>query len=199
MTMVYRKLPLAACLILLAGCSSSPSQPKLHQLHNQVGKLNQEMRQLTTQASALEQQGLLNSGSAQGAWLLPQAKTAVILKSQAGDLTLSLSDVKAGVNSTRVTVNIGAASNALLPAFSARVEWGELDHATGKPLVISSQSQKIEVAGSSSAGGTVQIPLQLGNFSPARLGYVRIHDVLVISARTPAAASTCSGPCSTGQ
>lgn len=185
MTRIYLKFALATSLIVLAGCSSSPSQPKLSQLHNQVGKLNQEMRQLTTQASALEQQGLLNGGSIQGAWLLPQAKTAVILKSQAGDLTLSLSDVKADSNGTHAMLTVRAAADASLPAFSAQVEWGELDHATGKPLTMNSRAQKIEVPGSPSPGGTVSIPLQLSNLSQRQPGYVRIHDVIVTSAETP--------------
>lgn len=188
MTMAYLKLLLITALLALAGCSSTPSQPKLNQLHNEVGKLNKEMRQLTRQAGAVEQQGLLNSGSTQGAWLLPQANTAVILKSQAGDLTLSLGNVQPEANGTRAVLTIRAAGNAPLPAFSAEVEWGELDGATGKPLSISSQAQKIEVASSLLPRSTVSVPLHLGNLSPGLLGYVRVHDVIAAPAETSPAA-----------
>lgn len=65
MTSAYLRLSLGS-LILLTGCASTSPQPKINQLHNEVGKLTQEMRQLTHQAAALEQQGNLNSGPAQG-------------------------------------------------------------------------------------------------------------------------------------
>ncbi|MEJ4042854.1 DUF3251 domain-containing protein [Erwinia sp. SLM-02] len=185
MTTAYLKLSLIASLLALAGCSSTPSQPKISQLHNEVGKLNKEMRQLTRQASALEQQGHLNSGAAQGAWLLPAAGTGVILKSQAGDLKLSLSHVQAEANGTRASLDIHATGDAPLPSFIAEVEWGELDSATGQPLSISSMSQKIEVASALLPRGQVSVPLRLSNLSPDRLGYVRIHDV-VVTPPTPA-------------
>lgn len=185
MTTAYLKLSLIASLLALAGCSSAPSQPKINQLHNEVGKLSKEMRQLTRQASALEQQGHLNSGAAQGAWLLPQANTGVILKSQAGDLKLSLSHVQSEANGTRAALDIRATGDATLPSFSAEVEWGELDSATGQPLSISSMSQKIEVASTLLPRSQVSVPLRLSNLSPEQLGYVRVHDVVVAS---PAAA-----------
>ncbi|RAP72496.1 hypothetical protein ACZ87_00676 [Candidatus Erwinia dacicola] len=67
MTTVYLKLSLVSSLLLLAGFAGTPPQPKINQLHNEVGKLSQEMRQLTNRTSSLERQGNLNSGSAQGA------------------------------------------------------------------------------------------------------------------------------------
>lgn len=184
MTTAYLKLSLIASLLALAGCTSAPSQPKISQLHNEVGKLSKEMRQLTRQAGALEQQGHLNSGAAQGAWLLPQANTGVILKSQAGDLKLSLSHVQPEANGTRATLDIHATGDAPLPSFSAEVEWGELDSATGKPLSISSLSQKIEVNSTLLPRSQASVPLRLSNLSPDRLGYVRIHDVVVTSSTT---------------
>ncbi len=184
MTTGYLKLSLIASLLALAGCSSAPSQPKISQLHNEVGKLSKEMRQLTRQASALEQQGHLNSGAAQGAWLLPLANTGVILKSQAGDLKLSLSHIQSEANGTRATLDIHATGDAPLPPFSAEVEWGELDSATGQPLSISSLSQKIEVTSALLPRGQVSVPLRLSSLSPERLGYVRIHDVVLTPSAT---------------
>ncbi|MFG1175643.1 DUF3251 domain-containing protein [Erwiniaceae bacterium CAU 1747] len=185
MTTAYLKLSLLASLLTLAGCSSTPSQPKISELHNTVGKLNKEMRQLTRQASALEQQGHLNGGSAQGAWLLPQANTGVILKSQVGDLKLSLSHLQTEANGSRASLNIHAMADAPLPSFSAEVEWGELDSATGKPISISSLSQRIEVVSSLLPRSQASVPLRLSNLPPEQLGYVRIHDVVP----TPSAAT----------
>lgn len=185
MTSTYLKLSLGS-LLLLAGCASTPPQPKLNQLHNEVGKLTQQMRQLTNQAAALEKQGNLNSGSTQGAWLLPVANTGVILKSQAGELKLSLSHIQPEANGTRAILQIRAAGDAPLPAFTAKIEWGELDSATSKPLTVNSQVQNIEVTSPLLAKNEATVPLRLSNLAPEQLGYVRVHDV-VLSAVPPAA------------
>lgn len=179
MTTGYLKLTLITSLLALAGCSSTPTQPQISQLHNEVGKLNQEMRQLTRQAIALEQQGHLNGGSTQGAWLLPQANTGVILQSQAGDLRLSLSHIQAEASGTRAMLDIEITGKTSLPSLTAEVEWGELDSATGKPLSISSMSQKIEINPTWLPRRQVSVPLRLSNLSPDQPGYVRIHDVLL--------------------
>lgn len=178
MTSTYLHLSLGS-LLLLAGCASTPPQPKINQLHNEVGKLTQEMRKLTKQAAALEQQGNLNSGSAQGAWLLPAANTGVILKSQAGELKLSLSHVQQEANGTRAILHIRATGETPLPAFTAQVEWGELDSTTSKPLTVNSQVQPIAVARELLPKSEVTLPLRLSNLPPEQLGYVRIHDVVV--------------------
>ena len=65
--------PAALSLLVLSGCSSTPTSPQVKELHQEVSQLNQQMRKLTNQATALEIQGQLNGQSAQGAWLLPQA------------------------------------------------------------------------------------------------------------------------------
>jgi len=77
-------VPVALSLVMLSGCSSSASNPQVRELHQEVSQLNQQMQHLTTQASALEIQGQLNSHSQQGAWLIPQANTPVALQTQLG-------------------------------------------------------------------------------------------------------------------
>lgn len=185
MTNAYLKWPLLASWLVLAGCSSTPAPSKISQLHNEVGKLSQEMLQLTRQATALEQQEHLNTGSVQGAWLIPQAATGVLLKSQAGDLKLSLSQVQAEANGTRAMLDIHATGEATLPSFTAEVEWGELDSATGKPLSINSLSQKIAVTRTLLPRSQVSVPLRLSGLSPEQPGYVRIHDVMVTPSPAP--------------
>ncbi|WP_158783335.1 DUF3251 domain-containing protein [Pantoea sp. BAV 3049] len=176
---VMRKPVLLVAALLLAGCATPSQQPELNKLHTQVGKLNGELRQLTQQATALTQQNMLNTNSTQGAWLLPAANTAVVLKSQAGDVRLSLSHVSSEANGTRAILNIRAAGEKPLPAFTVRVEWGEMDPTTGKPLQVDSQSQLINVAGSLLPRSEVTIPLRLSNTVPEQSGYIRVHDLVV--------------------
>lgn len=176
---LIKKTLLLTLAALLAGCASSQNQPEMNRLTNQVGKLNTEMRQLTRQATALEQQSSLNLNSSQGAWLLPATKTAVLLKSEAGDVRLSLSHVESEANGTRATLHVRAAGDSPLPAFSAQIEWGEMDKTSGQPLQVNSQTQQVSVRESLLPRSEIAIPLRLSNVSPQQLGYVRVHDIVV--------------------
>lgn len=101
--------PVAFALLVLSGCSSRSASPEVKQLNQQVKQLNQEMNQLTRQAAALEQQNLLNSHSAQGAWLLPAASSAAALQTRLGELRLSLTQIENEASGTRANLNIRAA------------------------------------------------------------------------------------------
>lgn len=173
-----KKAILLTLSAFLASCASPQQQPEINKLSNQVGKLNTEMQQLTQQATALTQQNMLNSNSTQGAWLLPGADTAVVLKSQAGDVRLSLSHIESEANGTRAILHIRTAAERSLPAFSATIEWGEADPVTGKPLQPDSQSQFFSVAESLLPRSEVAVPLRLSNLQPEQLGYVRVHDIV---------------------
>ncbi|OON38105.1 hypothetical protein BTJ39_18870 [Izhakiella australiensis] len=163
--------------MLLAGCTTAPPH-QVNQLHNQVSKLNKEMGQLTRQASALEQQNSLNVNSSQGAWLIPGAKTPVVLQSQMGDLNLSLTAPEADDGSSKIRLHIQAKDASRLQPFSARIEWGERDSASGKPLPGSNQNQQIHVDGGLTASQSITVTLQLNGIQPEQLGYVRVHDIV---------------------
>lgn len=169
--------PLLCAAALLSGCSSAPVNPEVKQLHREVGQLTQQMHQLTTQAGAIEIQGQLNSNSAQGAWLIPQANTPVALQTQLGTLRLSLTQITPEASGTRATLTIATGDNRNVPALHARVVWGERDPATGKPLEMNSLSQTITVPATLLPRTSVSVPLMLHGFTSEPPGFVRVHDV----------------------
>lgn len=174
-----KALLLVVSAALLAGCASAPpSAHEVSKLHNEVSKLNQEMGQLTRQAGALEQQNNLNSHSNQGAWLVPTARTAVVLQSQLGDLRLSLSNIEPDGNGSQALLHIRAASGELPAGFSAQVEWGERDLVSGRPMPAGSQVQTIHVAAALVPRTEATVALRLSNLPPEQLGYLRVHDVV---------------------
>ncbi|HBZ14648.1 DUF3251 domain-containing protein [Pantoea sp. NPDC088449] len=177
MTIRRFMVPAALSMLVLSGCSSTPVSPQVKELHQEVSQLNQQMRKLTNQATALEIQGQLNSQSTQGAWLLPQANTPVELQTQLGKLRLSLTQVAGEANGSRANLNIRATDDQPIPALRATVVWGEMDPASGKPLNAESLSQTIEVPASLMPRSTVTVPLRLSGLAPDQLGYVRVHDV----------------------
>ncbi|QHM70118.1 DUF3251 domain-containing protein [Mixta intestinalis] len=160
---------------LLSGCAAPPAKTEV--LDRQVVKLNQQVLQLSRQASALELQNKLNSQSAQGAWLLPAASSRVELESLAGPLMLSLTRVEPEASGTRALLTLRSAGDAPLQNLRMHVEWGELDASTGKPLSNSALSQAIEVRNTLLPKAAQPIPLRLSGLPPERLGYIRIHGV----------------------
>lgn len=177
---------------LLNGCAAPPPA-KTQALHGEVNQLNQQVAQLTNQASALEQQNQLNSHSTQGAWLLPAANTRVELKSLAGPLMLSLTRIEPEASGTRALLTLRAAGDRPLQSLRMQVEWGELDAATGKPLAASALSQTIEVRNTLVPQSEQPVPLRLSGLSPQQLGYVRVHDVEPLTP-TNAAPAVVSAP-----
>ncbi|WP_017347903.1 DUF3251 domain-containing protein [Pantoea sp. A4] len=170
--------PFALSLLILSGCSSTAPSPQVKQLHQEVSQLSQQMQQLTGQAEALETQGQLNSQAAQGAWLLPLAKTPVLLQTQLGEIRLSLGQVKGDVEGSRVDLTLSSSNHQPLPALSASVVWGELDPTSGKPLNASSQQQTLVIPASLTPQSSVTVPLHLGGLAPEQLGFIRVHDVM---------------------
>jgi len=170
-------IPVVLSLVTLSGCSTTAGNPQVRELHQEVSQLNQQMQHLTTQASALEIQGQLNSQLQQGAWLVPQAKTPVALQTQLGTLRLTLSPVTAEASGSRATLTVRSMDDRPLPALHATVIWGELDPATGKPLNSDSLSQTVTVPASVLPQQSTSIPLRLSGLTPEQLGYVRVHNV----------------------
>ncbi|PKH21321.1 hypothetical protein CIG19_16070 [Enterobacterales bacterium CwR94] len=168
-------LPLS---LALTGCAAPPPSSEVRQLHQQVGKLNKEMSQLTQQAAAVERQSMLNQTSTQGAWLLPAANTPVVLQSEAGDLRLSLSHVQMEANGTTALLHLRSTAEQPVPALTATVTWGMLDSATSRPLPTEMLSQDIQVPATLLPRSEATVSLRLSGYTPAQLGYVRVHNLL---------------------
>lgn len=175
MTNRYPKICLLSALVLLAGCAQTREVPKLR---NQVVELNQKLTTLTQQATALEQQNLLNQNSTSGVYLVPTANNAARLHSSLGELSVSLSHVKTEANGTQALLHVRTLSQASLPAFTAVVEWGQLDAATGKPLTADALSQPIASADSLLPKTEHSFELRFSGLTPELLGYVRLHSVM---------------------
>lgn len=162
-------------LLLLAGCSSSLPGQQTQQLHREVGKLNQELSLLTLQATALELQARLNQNSLKGAWLVPAARTPVVLQSQAGEVRLWLSLLPRQDEGTGALLHLSYSGSAQLPALAGQLEWGSLDDSSGRPLRAESHSERFQVVPAMLPRSEATVRLNLRGFAPEKLGYVRVH------------------------
>ena len=174
MTKSYLRIILVSSLVSLSVCAQLT---EVRQMKSEVSSLNKEMTQLTDQTVKLTQQNALNAKSTTGVYLLPGSNTPARLNSQLGNLQMSLSSVTNEANGSRTMLLIKSESSEPLPAFSGKVEWGQIQGTTDNYQEVNVQSQSFSAPASVLAPSDVSIPLLLPGTSPEQVGFVRIHDI----------------------
>src|SRR5471030_2878987 len=164
-----------SALLALAGCAQQ--NPQLPELKTEVSQLNQKLQHLTDLASALEQQTTLNRQSNNGLYLLPAAKSAAVLKSDIGELSVSLTNISPDANGAQALVHIKSLSGQPLPPFTAELDWGQLDPVTGKPLTVDMQTQHITSVPTLLPSAEQVIDVTLQNIRVETLGFIRLHHI----------------------
>ena len=90
---------------------------------------------------------------------------------------MSLVNIAPNADGTRLTLRIQGESNTPLPAFSATVEYGQIQGTTDNYQEMNVKNELINAPASLLAPSDVDIPLQLNGLSLDQLGFVRIHDI----------------------
>ncbi|MEB6380552.1 DUF3251 domain-containing protein [Leclercia adecarboxylata] len=174
MTRRYLRILLVGSLFSLSACAQ---QSEVRQMNQSISSLNTTMNKLNQETVKITQQNALNAKSTSGVYLLPGSNTPARLNSQIGTLRMSLVNVAPNADGTRATLRIQGESNDPLPAFSATVEWGQIQGTTDSFQELNVQTQLINAPASVLAPSDVDIPLQLNGMTPEQLGFIRIHDI----------------------
>lgn len=174
MTRRYLHVLLLGSLFSLSACAQ---QSEVRQMNQSISSLNTTMNKLNQETVKITQQNALNAKSTSGVYLLPGSNTPARLNSQIGTLRMSLVNVAPNADGTRATLRIQGESNDPLPAFSATVEWGQIQGTTDSFQELNVQTQLINAPASILAPSDVDIPLQLNGLIPDQLGFIRIHDI----------------------
>ena len=174
MTRRYLHVLLLGSLFSLSACAQ---QSEVRQMNQSISSLNTTMNKLNQETVKITQQNALNAKSTSGVYLLPGSNTPARLNSQIGTLRMSLVNVAPNADGTRATLRIQGESNDPLPAFSATVEWGQIQGTTDSFQELNVQTQLINAPASVLAPSDVDIPLQLNGLTPDQLGFIRIHDI----------------------
>ncbi|MTD40861.1 DUF3251 domain-containing protein [Erwinia sp. CPCC 100877] len=175
MTTRCLKLILAGSLFTLTACAT---QKEVRKVSNEVQAINQQMTRLNQQSVKLTRQNALNASSTSGAYLLPDSKAAAQLDSQIGTLTMTLNNVVSAGNGSRATLTIRGGNSAPLPAFSAKVVWGQLQGTLDNYQEVNVQTLPISVPESVLVPSDVDIPLAFPGITPDQLGFVRVHNIV---------------------
>ena len=174
MTRRYLRILLVGSLFSLSACAQ---QSEVRQMNQSISSLNTTMNKLNQETVKITQQNALNVKSTSGVYLLPGSNTPARLNSQIGTLKMSMVNVAPNADGTRATLRIQGESNDPLPAFSATVEWGQIQGTTDSFQEQNVQTQLINAPASVLAPSDVDIPLQLNGMTPDQLGFIRIHDI----------------------
>lgn len=174
MTRRYLHVLLLGSLFSLSACAQ---QSEVRQMNQSISSLNTTMNKLNQETVKITQQNALNAKSTSGVYLLTGSNTPARLNSQIGTLKMSLVNVAPNADGTRATLRIQGESNDPLPAFSATVEWGQIQGTTDSFQELNVQTQLINAPASILAPSDVDIPLQLNGLTPDQLGFIRIHDI----------------------
>jgi len=174
MTRRYLHVLLLGSLFSLSACAQ---QSEVRQMNQSISSLNTTMNKLNQETVKITQQNALNAKSTSGVYLLPGSNTPARLNSQIGTLRMSLVNVAPNADGTRATLRIQGESNDPLPAFSATVEWVQIQGTTDSFQELNVQTQLINAPASILAPSDVDIPLQLNGLTPDQLGFIRIHDI----------------------
>ena len=174
MTRRYLHVLLLGSLFSLSACAQ---QSEVRQMNQSISSLNTTMNKLNQETVKITQQNALNAKSTSGVYLLPGSNTPARLNSQIGTLKMSLVNAAPNADGTRATLRIQGESNDPLPAFSATVEWGQIQGTTDSFHEVKVQTQLINPTASVLAPSDVDIPLQLNGLTPDQLGFIRIHDI----------------------
>lgn len=174
MTRRYLHVLLLGSVFSLSACAQ---QSEVHQMKQSISSLNTTMNKLNQETVRIAQQNALNAKSTSGVYLLTGSNTPARLNSQIGMLKMSLVNVAPNADGTRATLRIQGESNDPLPAFSATVEWGQIQGTTDSFQEQNVQTQLINAPASVLAPSDVDIPLQLNGLTPDQLGFIRIHDI----------------------
>lgn len=176
MTGYFRATLAFSALLALSGCAQQ--NPHVTELKSEVGQLNQKLQRLTDLASALEQQTQLNRQSTDGLYILPAAKSAAVVKSNIGELNVTLTNVSPDALGVQGLLHIKSVSGQPLPPFTASLDWGQLDPVTGKPLTVDMQTQNIASVPTLLPNAEQVIDVTLHNIRVETFGFVRLHNIL---------------------
>jgi hypothetical protein len=164
MTRRYLKLAMLSTLFTLSACAQ---QSEVRQMHESVSTLSKEMTQLNQQTVKITQQNALNAKSSSGVYLCP-APGPRRLESQIGTLRMSLRDIAADADGTRLTLRIQGNQTTRCRRL-APPSPGAITGTTQNYQEVNVHDQLISAPASILAPSDVDIPLRLNGVTPEQL------------------------------
>lgn len=168
------KIIALGCLVALTGCgqSTNDQSAKVNALEVQVTALQTELADLK-QKVELQQ---MVSGWDKVAYLTPGAEGYSLVKSDLGNLTVSIVNVRPYANGSKITLQFGNLTSATIDGLKTKLEWGPVDK-DGMPSNTAAKSREVVFNEPLISGSWTSSDVVLEGIPPTDLGFVRLRDV----------------------
>lgn len=168
--------------LLLAGCqqqsAQAPAVPKSSQVTEEVAAMRAELDSLKRHVDGLREDQrfqVFRDRIREVALLKPGAAGYSIVQTDLGALLVSLEDVRAYANGTRVTLEIGNATSASISGLSARVDWAPADKDGGFDNAAAS-GKNVNFVAAARPGAWTRYEVVLDGMPPEKLAFIRLSD-----------------------
>jgi len=152
--------------ILMGACTSD----------NKIANLEKEIASLKGKVDSLEQARSWDDiikDIDSIAYLTPGLEGYSIVQTDLGRMTVSLEDVQAYANGSRIKLRIGNLTSATVNGANATIEWGSVND-KGTPIYESTKAREVTFTQSLRPGAWTTISVVLTGVPPVQLGFVRI-------------------------
>lgn len=163
------KIIAAGLFLALTGCDQSS---KVTALEVKVAALETE---LTNLKQKIELQEMV-SGWDKVAYLTPGAEGYSLIKSDLGNLTVSIVNVRPYANGSKITLQFGNLTSATIDGLKTKLEWGPVDK-EGMPKNTEAKSRDVVFNEPLISGSWTNSDVVLEGIPPTDLGFVRLRDV----------------------
>jgi outer membrane murein-binding lipoprotein Lpp len=155
--------------ILLTGCDQ---RSKVTALEVKVTTLETE---LTNLKQKIEMQEMVSDWD-KVAYLTPGAEGYSLIKSDLGNLTVSIVNVRPYANGSKITLQFGNLTAATIDGLKTKLEWGPVDK-EGRPKNAEAKSRDVIFNEPLISGSWTNSDVVLEGIPPIDLGFVRLRDV----------------------
>jgi hypothetical protein len=118
----------------------------------------------------------LDSKMPKVAYLTPSDEGYSVLHMDLGALSVSLSDVTAYANGSRVVLVFGNPMSARLNGLKMAIDWGSVD-GKGLPINDKQHTKQLTLSVAIRSGAWTRVQVVLEGVPPSELGFVRIREV----------------------
>lgn len=164
-------LALMPLLLATSGCSS------LDNLTEQVKKLTQKVRNLTTDKEVLLHQKALNSKGDNQLYLLKRAQAPAENYTGIGPLWVEISQIDAANDGTDITLNMQMVDASVLRSFTGTLSWGKMDEKTAAPILDDSVSSQPITYTADTIATSGSLTVHLSGITPDDLGFILLNDL----------------------
>lgn len=163
-------------LLTLNACEQNAQNPeaivKLTELETKITTLESELSNIKEK---LEFQQVVN-GLDKEAYLTPGSEGYSLIKTDLGNLTVSLVNVLPYANGSKITLQFGNLTSATIDGLKIKLEWGPVDK-EGLPINEKTKSRDVVFNESLISGNWTNSDVVLEGIPPTDLGFVKLQNV----------------------